>query len=147
MATAQQGPTPEFAAGLRQIMLDGMLRELETTKKVIAAIPDGKSDYRPDPNSRTAAELAWHLATADIQFFDGIADLKFAMEDTAEANRPKTIGEILDWYQKNFTRAAARVAPCRERARRRQAPRSERSCRTWPGVPYRGRAAPVATGR
>ena len=32
--------------------------ETKTTRKVIARIPEG-SDYRPDPKSRTAAEIAW----------------------------------------------------------------------------------------
>jgi len=109
MANPQQGLTPEFAAGLRDIMLDGVLRELETTKKVIAAIPDAKSDYRPDSNARTAWELAWHLAESDVQFLDGIADLNFNMESSTEADKPKTIGEIVDWYDRNFKRAAERV--------------------------------------
>jgi hypothetical protein len=71
--------TPEFALGYRAMMLDGIQREAECTKKVIAAVPDAKSDYRPDPHARTAKELAWHLANTDIQFLDGIADLNFNM--------------------------------------------------------------------
>jgi hypothetical protein len=39
--------TPEFVLGFRAIMLDGFKREAEITKKVIAAIPDAKSDYNP----------------------------------------------------------------------------------------------------
>jgi hypothetical protein len=66
----QPGVTPEFAAGFRGVMLDGVLRELETTKKVIAAIPDDKSTYRPDPNARSAWDLAWHIANSDVQFLD-----------------------------------------------------------------------------
>ena len=62
------------------MMLDGIAREAEITKKVIAAVPDAKSDYRPDPNARTAKELAWHMANTDVQFLDGIADLNFKME-------------------------------------------------------------------
>jgi len=41
---APQGLTPEFAAGFRQLMLDGLMRELETTMKVLKAVPDAKSD-------------------------------------------------------------------------------------------------------
>ena len=57
-----QGLTPEFVLGYRAMMLDGMLREAEITKRVISAVPDARSDYKPDPNARTAKELAWHLA-------------------------------------------------------------------------------------
>src|ERR1700738_1017002 len=72
-------PTPDFALTYRDMMLDGFAREVETTKRVLAGVPDGKKDYRPDPCARTAWELAWHLANTDVQFLDGIADLKFTM--------------------------------------------------------------------
>ena len=109
MATAQQALTPELAAGFREIMLDGVTRELETTKKVLSAIPDAKAQYRPDPNARTAWELAWHLANTDVQFLNGIADLKFNMDNPDEKDKPKTVAELVDWYDKNFKRAAERV--------------------------------------
>jgi uncharacterized damage-inducible protein DinB len=103
-------PTPEFALGYRAMMLDGIAREVETTKKVLAAIPEGKRDYRPDPHARTAWELAWHLANTDVQFMDGIADLKFNMANPAEADKPKTVAEVVEWYGKNMKSGADRVA-------------------------------------
>jgi len=60
-------PTPEFILGYRAMMLDGLAREVEITKRVLAAVPEGKRDYRPDPHARTAWELAWHLANTDVQ--------------------------------------------------------------------------------
>lgn len=42
-----QGLTPEFALGYRAMMLDGIVREADCTKKVIAAIPDAKSESQP----------------------------------------------------------------------------------------------------
>ena len=104
----QQGLTAEFAQGYCAMTLDGILREAEITKKVIAAVPDAASSYRPDPNARTAKELAWHLANSDIQFLDGIADLKFNME-TPE-HKPQTSAEVVAWYDENMKRGAARVA-------------------------------------
>ncbi len=101
--------TPEFAMGYCAMMLDGVAREVEITKKVLAAVPDGKKDYRPDPNARTAWELAWHLANTDVQFMDGIADLKFVMSGRPEAEKPKTVAELVDWYDKNMKRSADRV--------------------------------------
>jgi uncharacterized damage-inducible protein DinB len=109
MANEQQALTPEMAAGFRAVMLDGVTRELEITKKVIAAIPDAKAQYKPDPHARTAWELAWHLANSDVQFLDAIADLKFAMATPDEKDKPKTVAELVDWYDKNFKRAAAKV--------------------------------------
>jgi uncharacterized damage-inducible protein DinB len=102
-------PTPDFALAYRALMLDGLAREVETTKKVLAAIPDGKKDYRPDPNARTAWDLAWHLANTDVQFMDGIGDLKFNMAARAEMEKPKNVAELVDWYDKNMKRSADKV--------------------------------------
>jgi uncharacterized damage-inducible protein DinB len=99
--------TPEFVLGFRAVMLDGFKREAETTKKVIAAIPDAKSDYRPDPNARTAKELAWHLANTDVQFLDGIAGLNFKMENPE--HKPQTAAEVAAWYDEHVKRGIARI--------------------------------------
>lgn len=99
--------TPEFALGYRAVLLDGFKNEVEVTKRVIGAIPDAKADYRPDPNARTARELMWHLANTDVQFLDGIADLKFNME-TSET-KPQTAAEVVAWYDENMKRGIARV--------------------------------------
>jgi uncharacterized damage-inducible protein DinB len=102
------GLTPEFVLGYRAMMLDGLNREAEVTKKVIAAVPDAKSDYKPDPHARTAKELMWHLANSDVQFLDGVADLKFNME-TPE-HKPETAAEVVAWYDERIKRGAERVA-------------------------------------
>ena len=104
-----QGCSPEFALTFRQVMLDGIGREVETTKKVFAAIPDAKSDYKPDSNARSAWDLAWHIANSDIQFLDGIADMNFNMETPEAADKPKNAAELVEWYDKNYKRAADRV--------------------------------------
>jgi uncharacterized damage-inducible protein DinB len=102
-----QGLTPEFAAGMCAMMLDGIAREVEITKRVIGAVPDAKSEYRPDPNARTAKELAWHIANTDVQFLDGIADLQFKME--SPEHKPQTSAEVVAWYDENMKRGIARV--------------------------------------
>jgi uncharacterized damage-inducible protein DinB len=104
MATPQQEPSPEFAIQYRDMMLQGLAQELQTTKKVIAAIPDKQREYRPDPKARTAWELAWHIVTVDVQFLEEIAEGKFNMEPRYK-DQPKTVAEMVSWYDKNFTRA------------------------------------------
>jgi uncharacterized damage-inducible protein DinB len=41
---------------------------------------------------------------------DGIADLKFNMANPAEADKPKTVAEVVEWYGKNMKSGADRVA-------------------------------------
>jgi uncharacterized damage-inducible protein DinB len=108
MASPEQGPSPEFATAYRDLMLMGLENEMKATQRVLAAIPDAKRDYKPDPNARTAWELAWHLASADVQMLDEIADRKFAMEARFK-EEPKTSAELAAWYEKNFPRAIERV--------------------------------------
>ena len=103
-----QGMTPEFVLGYRAMMLDGIAREAECTKKVIAAVPDAKSDYKPDPHARTAKELAWHIANSDIQFLVGIADMKF--DTSVPEAKPETAADVVAWYDENLKRGVARVA-------------------------------------
>ena len=53
----------------------GMLKnESRTTKSVIAAVPNGNLDYRPDRCAKTANELLRHMAAADILFLKTVVD-------------------------------------------------------------------------
>jgi uncharacterized damage-inducible protein DinB len=108
MATPQQGPTPAFAIAYRDMMLDSLLREAATTAKLIGAVPDTKADFRPDPKARTAAELAWHIASVDVQFLEEIAEGKFSM-DPRYKETPRTSADLASWYETNFKRAAEKV--------------------------------------
>ncbi len=108
MPTPQPSPSPEFAKGYRDLMLQGLLQEMQTTKKVIGAIPEGKRDYRPDPKARTAFDLAWHIVTVDVQFLEEISEGKFSMEPRYK-EAPKTVAEMVAWYDKNFTRAVEKA--------------------------------------
>jgi len=116
MTTATQAaPTTEFAAGFRDLLLHQMEQEVKTTKRVIAAVPDAKCDYRPDEHSRTAKELAEHLALSDVQFIDGIAGLDFGVvfdpetSKKAAASLPKNSAALAEWYEKNFTAGLNKV--------------------------------------
>jgi len=106
---ANQGMTPEFAATYREILLGGLTNEAKVTSKILAAIPDDKRDYRPDPHARTAWELGWHMANTDVQFLDGIAEGNFAMNNPDEASKPKNVTELVTWYDENMARGFDRL--------------------------------------
>jgi len=109
MSTPSHAPGPEFIAAYTAMMLNGVTRELEITKKVIAAIPDANRGHRPDPHARTAWELACHIADVDVHFLDSIADLKFAREDPRRAENCANVTELVAWYDREMKRAAERV--------------------------------------
>ena len=70
--------------------------------RVIQAIPLDKGDYRPDTVSKTALELAWHIAAAEKRFLSGICTGAF---DFAPIHRPESIDDsakIAAWFDETF---------------------------------------------
>src|SRR5215210_7608205 len=49
--------------------------ESKTTQKVLSRIPE-KSDYRPDPKSRTAQEIAWQIVCEEKMIIDALENGK-----------------------------------------------------------------------
>ena len=82
--------------------------ELKATKRVLAAIPDDQRGYQPDPKARTAIDLAWHIATVDVWFCDGIAKGEFAMEEPTSPG-DLTGEQLAAWYDENFRRGLERL--------------------------------------
>lgn len=94
-----------------KFLLDTYLQQLkfesDATRRVIAAVPAGKGDYRPDPKCMNAAELAWHIASAEMWFMDGVANGEFGKGGAKMPETLKSGADIAAWYEKEF---AARVA-------------------------------------
>lgn len=80
-------------------------KEAEATRKVISRVPEG-SDYRPDPKSRTARELAWLIAREELVLAEG---LEKGLLDWAELPPPATVKEILDMYDSRHGEATKRL--------------------------------------
>lgn len=66
--------------------------EAKTMRKVFERIPDG-SDYRPDPKSRTAKEIAWQIACEEKMLIEAIETGKAEWAPPAE---PATMKEVVD---------------------------------------------------
>jgi uncharacterized damage-inducible protein DinB len=95
---------------LQEVFLPIFKNEHQVTRKVLAAIPLDKSDYRPDEISKTALELAWHIAATEMRFMEAVAAGAF---DFTPRPRPESItnsAELLAWYEENFASRADQVA-------------------------------------
>ena len=68
--------------------------ESKTTLKVFARIPEG-SNYRPDPKSRTAKEIAWQIVCEERMIIDALEGGK---AEWAPPPMPKTMKEMVDAY-------------------------------------------------
>jgi len=80
-------------------LIDGMLQELEqetqTTRRVLARVPDNQLAWRPHEKARTLGELALHVAMVP----GGVAEL-VASPSPAQAPRfadpsPKSVSELI----------------------------------------------------
>jgi len=102
--------TPEQAAFLLSIFLPAVRKEAVTTKRVLAAVPPEKCQYRPHENSRSALELAWHIASVDVWFLDGFLKSEFVMEDDNMPGDFKDSTDVIAWYEDCFPPKLEEVA-------------------------------------
>jgi uncharacterized damage-inducible protein DinB len=78
--------------------------ESKTTRKVLAKIPEG-SDYRPDPKSRTAREIAWQIVCEEKMIIDALENGK---ADWSPPPVPSSIDEVVRTYEKQSDEIAKR---------------------------------------
>ena len=105
--------TSEQATFLAEQMVRAMRQEMQTTSKVLAAVNEEKRDYRPDPKSRSAWQLATHIATADAWFLNSAIDGHFVFDGEAQAEAEaalKTVPEAVACYERAVGAALDRVA-------------------------------------
>jgi len=79
--------------------------ECRATCEVLAAVKDDNRHYKPDPKSRTAWELATHIATGDVWFLDSIAKGAFVYDAEAAKQAEsqfKTVADVVAFYKKTF---------------------------------------------
>ncbi len=88
----------KFAA---QMIGQQLQTEWMTTYKVITSIPESNKDYKPEPNSRAAFELAKHMAGADVWFLDGVINGAFG-DPTANGPTAENVSELAEWYKQHF---------------------------------------------
>jgi uncharacterized damage-inducible protein DinB len=102
--------TPDQATFvLHAVALPMLKNEHAVTKRVIEAIPLTGGDYRPDPNAKSAMELAWHVVAAEHRFLGGVADGVF---DFTPNHRPETVHNSADmakWFDESFNKNIARI--------------------------------------
>jgi uncharacterized damage-inducible protein DinB len=79
-----------------------MLGEHPATLKVLAAVKEDNRDFKPDAKSRTAWDLARHIATADIWFLDSIIQGRFEWNPDAAKQAEsqfKSVNDVVEFYR------------------------------------------------
>jgi uncharacterized damage-inducible protein DinB len=99
----------ETAKAIAEYTLADNEYERATTKRVIAAIPAGQEGYTPDAKSMTALNLAWHIASAELFFLNGVCAGQFT---PGGGDRPESVTsaqDVLAWYDANIPQALERA--------------------------------------
>ncbi len=102
--------TPEQAVLLSDVFLAAVKKEYPITKRVLAAVPPEQCRYRPHPNSRSAFELAWHIASVDVWFLEGFLRRKFEMEDDNIPADFQDSTDVVAWYEDSLPAKMDEVA-------------------------------------
>jgi uncharacterized damage-inducible protein DinB len=99
-AEAMQPDQAEFL--LRGVYLPGLKNEQRITKSVIQAIPLDQGGYRPDAVSKSALELAWHIAATEMRFMEAVAAGEFDLSPRPRPDSIKNSKDLAAWYTENF---------------------------------------------
>jgi uncharacterized damage-inducible protein DinB len=95
----------EAAKAIVEFYAASMENEAKTTAKVLAAVPESGRGYKPDPKSRSAWELATHIAASDVAFLDAIIAGDFSRLGAAEegaVSQFKTPKDVVDFYNREY---------------------------------------------
>jgi uncharacterized damage-inducible protein DinB len=88
----------------KRLFLKFWEKEAPATRKVLSRIPED-SQYRPDPKSRTARDIAWLIVNEETLLIDGLEKGRLEWE---ERPVPATIKEILESYDRLHANLSAR---------------------------------------
>lgn len=100
--------SPQEAKILGEYFARQIEEELKTTKKILGALPQNQMQFKLGEKGRTAAQLAWHIVSADRWFGEGVANGNFAGAES-EGEPPATVAEILAQYEKDQPPLIARL--------------------------------------
>jgi hypothetical protein len=78
----------------KKLFIGFWTNEAATTRNVMARIPEG-SDYRPDPKSRTAQQIAWQIICEEKMIIEALETGNVVW---APPPMPSTMKEVLDTY-------------------------------------------------
>jgi uncharacterized damage-inducible protein DinB len=91
---------PEEAVFLRNYLVRQIEHEHGTTRRVLSAVPEQQREYRPHATARSAMELAWHLASGEIWFLEGVVHGQFHNEPERMPVHIRTVADIIACYDK-----------------------------------------------
>ena len=104
-----QSLTPDQALVVLQFILPALKNEQRTTVRVIEAIPADRGDYRPEPIAKSALDLAWHIASSEMRFYEAVLNGQFGSGGGQRPESIKNSRDVAAWYAQEFDSAFNRL--------------------------------------
>lgn len=95
---------------LQTAFLPQLKNEHRITKTVIEAIPLDKGDYKPDEIAKSAIDLAWHIAIAEMRFMNAVIDGEFNVTPHPRPENVKNSEDLIAWYVPEFNSHIEKLA-------------------------------------
>jgi uncharacterized damage-inducible protein DinB len=80
--------------------------EAAATRKVLSRIPQQAPEYRPDPKSRPAREIAWLIVREEMVLGDGLEKGELVW---TEVPAPATMKEVMETYDRHHDAATKKM--------------------------------------
>ncbi len=94
---------PEIAKAMADFYIPILTQEVETNVRVIKAVPEDGSDYRPHSNSMSALEIARHMSLEDVWFLQAVIDGQFGpMPPQGEDSEVTSVADAVDLYNEKM---------------------------------------------
>lgn len=101
--------SPEEARGMAAFFTMVIENEMPTNIKVLEAIPEDKSGYRPDDKARSALELARHIVVSDLWFTDAVINGEFEMPSDESEKALTSVAQAVALYKEKLPAAIEKI--------------------------------------
>ena len=95
---------------IKQALIGEFMHEMESTRKLLAAIPDSALEYRPQPHLWSVGQLASHIAEVynwyDVTFNQDNFDMASYQYDKGDISKASS---ILAKFEENAAKAKAAI--------------------------------------
>jgi uncharacterized damage-inducible protein DinB len=98
----------EEAEFLRGYLLPQVRSEQSVTRRILAAVPDGRGEYRPHEKSWTALRLARHLAGTEMWFLHAVIHRQF-VDGQGPPATVQTGAAMAEWYEAEGARRVTQI--------------------------------------
>ena len=91
-------------------ILDEVTREAATTRRVLERLPSDQLGWRPHPKSKSAGELAWHVASIPARLAKLVQHDDVDLTSVKQPPMPETTAELVEGFDRQVAEAKELLA-------------------------------------